>query len=255
MAAPLLIGTSLKMYFGYQKTLDWCRQVTDIARQHPAVTQGHAALFIMPSFPTLSPVLEIVRDTDIRIGAQNLSDQPPGAWTGEVSAAMLAEMGCRCVEVGHAERRRHFHEDETLIAAKTAQAMANGLSPVLCVGEIEQGDPDIAASECIRQVESALTDVPQPRETDLIVAYEPHWAIGAPQPASKEHISAVCIKLQAWLDGHGGGRVIYGGSAGPGLLSRLEGSVQGMFLGRFVHDASAFEQILDEVMTLHDASR
>ncbi|REC95344.1 triose-phosphate isomerase family protein [Kushneria indalinina] len=255
MTAPLLIGTSLKMYFGYQQTLDWCRQVTDIARRHPAVTQGHAALFIMPSFPTLAPVLEMVRGTDIRIGAQNLSDQPPGAWTGEVSAAMLAEMGCRCVEIGHAERRRHFHEDETLVAAKTALAMTHGLSPVLCVGEGEEGDPEAAASECIRQMESALAETPHPREADLIVAYEPHWAIGASQPASSEHISAVCMKLQAYLDGHGGGCVIYGGSAGPGLLSRLEGSVQGMFLGRFVHDARAFEQILDEVMTLHAASR
>lgn len=255
MAAPLLIGTSLKMYFGYQQTLDWCRQVTEIARLHPAVTQGHAALFIMPSFPTLAPVLEIVRGTDIRIGAQNLSDQPPGAWTGEVSASLLAEMGCRCVEVGHAERRRHFHEDEALVAAKTARAMNSGLAPVLCVGEVEEGDPEAAAAECIRQVESALAEVSTPREADLIVAYEPHWAIGASQPASNEHISAVCLKLQAYLDGHGGGRVIYGGSAGPGLLSRLEGSVQGMFLGRFVHDARAFEEILDEVMTLQGASR
>ncbi|WP_457809373.1 triose-phosphate isomerase family protein [Kushneria sp. EE4] len=255
MTAPLLIGTSLKMYFGYQQTLDWCRQVSDIARRHPAVTQGHVALFIMPSLPTLAPVLDIVRGTDIRIGAQNMSDQPPGAWTGEVSAAMLAEMGCRCVEIGHAERRRHFHEDEPLIAAKTARAMTHGLSPVLCIGETDEGAPEAAASECIRQMESALAEAPQPRETDLIVAYEPHWAIGASQPASSEHISAVCMKLQAYLDAHGGGRVIYGGSAGPGLLSRLEGSVQGMFLGRFVHDAHAFEQILDEVMTLSTASR
>ncbi|MFC0268184.1 triose-phosphate isomerase family protein [Kushneria aurantia] len=246
---PILIGTSLKMYFGYHRTLEWCRRVADVAGRHRAVTEGHVELFVLPSFPTLAPVLEIFAATPVAVGAQHVAAQASGAYTGEVSAQMLAEMGCRYAEVGHAERRRLFHEDDADIAARTGAALAQGLTPVLCVGEAERGDPAAAASECIRQVDAALSGYGQ-KPDSLVVAYEPHWAIGAAEPASSAHISAVCAELQRHLDAHYGGAVIYGGSAGPGLLTQLAGATRGMFLGRFVHDATAFETIFDEALKL-----
>lgn len=251
MPAPMLIGTSLKMYFGYQQTLDWCRQLADIAGHHPAVSEGRVALFVLPSFPVLAPVLDLLADTGIGVGGQNVHDMREGAYTGEVSAAMLAEMGCRYAEIGHAERRRLYHEDDALIAAKTATALHQGLTPILCVGEVERGSIEDAARACIQQIDAALDQAPDRNAApELIVAYEPHWAIGAPEPAGAAHIGGVCTRLQAHLDQLGRGHVIYGGSAGPGLLTRLEGQVQGLFLGRFVHDPKAFGQILDEVMKL-----
>lgn len=247
---PILIGTSLKMYFGYQQTLDWCQSVADLARRHPAIQQGHAELFVLPAFPTLPPVLDIFAGTGTLIGGQDVCDTREGARTGEVSAAMLAEMGCRLAEVGHAERRRFYQEDDAMVASKTATAIDAGLTPVLCVGEREQGPVEAAIDDCIDQIDTSLEGVRGTGPLSLIVAYEPHWAIGASQPASVEHIAAVCRRLQAHLDARRGGAVIYGGSAGPGLLTELAGSTRGMFLGRFVHDPQAFERIFDEVVTL-----
>ncbi|MGY0058943.1 triose-phosphate isomerase family protein [Streptomyces sp. LZ34] len=257
-SASVTIGVSLKMYFGHHETLNWCRRIADIADRHPAVTGGLAEVFVLPSFPTLVPVSGLLAGTGVRVGAQDLCAQDTGAYTGEVSGAQLKEIGCGYAEVGHAERRRLFHEDEAVVAAKTAAALRNGLTPVLCVGEPERTDAERAAARCIAEVESALADAERAGALGpLVVAYEPQWAIGAPEPASPEHIRAVCAALSAWLDGReplAGSRVVYGGSAGPGLLTRLGPEVGGLFLGRFAHDPAAFEQILDEAMALHGAA-
>ncbi|OHV09172.1 triose-phosphate isomerase family protein [Kushneria phosphatilytica] len=250
--APPCLGTSLKMYFGYHETLAWCRAIADMARHHPLVTDGGVELFVLPSFPLLAPVLEIFRDTGVGVGAQNLHWQDSGAFTGEVSGALLAEMGCQYVEVGHAERRRLFGEDEEVVTAKTTAAARNGLIPILCIGEAERGPSDQAADECIRQVEAAMSGMSRSQcERGLIVAYEPHWAIGASEPASTAHIGEVCARLRQHLAAWPATRVIYGGSAGPGLLTRLSGQLDGLFLGRFVHDPAAFARLLDEAAALN----
>ena len=126
------------------------------------------------------------------------------------------------------------------MAAKTAAALRHGLVPLLCLGEAEPASAATAVEECRRQLDSALSLVRNPTEIGaIVVAYEPHWAIGGAEPASPDHIRTVCSALRADLalrTDHPDAGVIYGGSAGPGLLDRLGGSVDGLFLGRFAHD-------------------
>ncbi|WP_430298294.1 triose-phosphate isomerase family protein [Sinomonas sp. B1-1] len=252
-AGQYLIGVSTKMYFSHAQTVAWCRDVAAQARAHAAVRSESARLFVVPGYLSIPAALEIL-DGVADVGAQDLAVEDHGAFTGEVSGTQIAELGCRLVEIGHAERRRLFGEDDATVRAKTLAALRNGLVPLLCIGEPERGRPEDAVLECIRQLEDALSEA---RDRGLsgpvIAAYEPHWAIGAPEPASSEHIVAVCSALRdhvRGLEAFPGSRVIYGGSAGPGLLTAIGAAVDGLFLGRFAHDPAAVEAILDEVAAL-----
>ena len=255
-----LIGASTKMYFSHARTMEWCRAVAEIAKTHPAVRGGDAALFAVPGFLSVPGALEVF-DGVAMVGVQDLAAEDHGPFTGEVSGRQAAELGCVLAEIGHAERRRLFGEDDAVVRAKTAAALRSGLVPLLCLGEPERGDPDRAAAECIRQFDDALASAgASGLSGPVVVAYEPHWAIGAPEPAAPEHIAAVCAALRAHLRGlpaHAGSAVIYGGSAGPGLLGRIAHAVDGLFLGRFAHDPAAVAVILDEVSNIagHKPSR
>lgn len=252
MAQPKIwLGVSLKMYFGYQQTLAWCREVATLA-QHPAVQRGDVGLFVLPAYPAIPAVTEIFAGTPVRVGAQDVCQAENGAWTGEVSASMLQELGCSLAEIGHAERRRHFHEDKTQIAAKVAMALRYRLTPVLCIGEPQQGTPEQAIALCQQQLQEALAEAAQHALSgEVLFAYEPQWAIGAPHPAPDSYIRAVCSGLQQLTTPDGITlRVIYGGSAGPGLIQRLGGHVNGLFLGRFAHDPQALAQIVQEASKL-----
>jgi triosephosphate isomerase len=245
-----IIGVSLKMYFGYERTLDWCRDVAEIAADHPAVRSGDIELFALPAHPVLSECARILSAAGAAAGAQDIFWEDEGAFTGEVSGMMVAETGGRYAEVGHAERRRIFGEDDDVIGLKTAAAYRNGLTPVLCVGEPGHGTAADAIKYCSREIDGVLNragTLGSPGRT--IVAYEPQWAIGAAEPASPGFISEVIDGLDAHLRSRPGqeeSKVIYGGSAGPGLLSQLGPAVAGLFLGRFAHNPAAVRDILDE---------
>ena len=246
-----LVGVSLKMYFGFQETLDWCARIGAIASGHPAVASGMVRVFVLPTFPLLMPVIALLRDTPVAVGAQNLYWRDSGPFTGEVSGRVLADMGCAYVAMGHGERRRLFGESDDDVALKVEAALRNDLCPILCIGEADPTDGGSAAHECARQLESAMSRIEHDRmRAPVVVAYEPQWAIGAEKPASDQHIVEVCSALQRIVGNARPGvadRVIYGGSAGPGLLERLGDSVDGLFLGRYVHDPVAFATVLDEV--------
>ncbi|GAA3768234.1 triose-phosphate isomerase [Plantactinospora mayteni] len=245
--AAVTIGVSLKLYLDVATTLGWCEQVRELARSRPAVQRGHVRLWVAPSLPALPLVAERVRDSGLGVGAQDLFWADRGAYTGAVSGADLRDLGCRYVVIGHAERRRYFGEDENAVARKTAAALRNNLIPVLCVGEAEPGSVTQAARQCLRQLDAALG--PESGPGEIVVAYEPHWAIGASEPAGPAHIGAVCTALRDRIAADpklAGSAVIYGGSAGPGLLTRLGNQVDGLFLGRFAHDPRRLGEVLDE---------
>jgi triosephosphate isomerase len=253
MTARVSVGVSLKMYFGHRQARDWFARVAQVAAEHPAVLDGSVELFVIPTYLQIPAALEAFAGTPVLVGAQDLAAEDSGAFTGEVSGTELAEIGVRVAEVGHAERRRLFGDTEKVVAAKTAAALRNGLVPVLCIGETERMDPVEAATATIRQLASALAGAPAGR---VLVAYEPVWAIGASEPAPAAHIREVGRAVQdavAGLTEHQDGRVIYGGSAGPGLLGELGDSVQGLFLGRFAHDPAALAAVLDEAAALAGA--
>ena len=251
---PIILGVSLKLYLNIGQSVEWARAAGEIAAAHPAVTGGAVQLFVLPSLPALAGVREALGDAPVAVGAQDLFWEDRGAYTGAVSGSHLREAGCRYVEVGHAERRNVFGEAGDVIRRKFTAAVRNSLTPVLCVGERQKQTPDAAASACVAQLESALNGVEdRPEGTDVIVAYEPEWAIGQTSPATPEHVATTVAALrerlarESWL---GPTAVIYGGSAKPGLLSTLGSNVDGLFLGRFAHDPSALKSIIDEAAVL-----
>jgi len=239
------VAISLKMYFGPARAQAYCATLASLAARHPEVVSCATELVVLPSFVAIPAAVSAARNTRLRVGAQDLATEDAGAFTGEVSGAELAELGVTHVEVGHAERRRLFGEDDTVVRAKTAAALRNGLVPLLCVGETERMDPVAAAAAVVDQVASAVPDFTDQR---VLVAYEPVWAIGAAEPAPHAYTSAVCHAVRAALgerlDNYG---ILYGGGAGPGLVTALGDSVDGLFLGRFAHDPSAVKTVLDEL--------
>lgn len=245
------VGVSLKMYFGFHEALEWTGAVASTLGAHPAVVDGRVRLFLIPGYLAVPGAVAAVAGTPIEIGAQDLAVDDRGAFTGEVGGPELVEAGASVVEVGHAERRRLYGETEPVVAAKTAAAIRNGLTPVLCLGETDADDP-APVNSVLRQLETALEHA---APGAVIVAYEPVWAIGAAEPAGPSHVIPVAEALRRRLAAdaeRAGSVVIYGGSAGPGLLTELRGAVDGLFLGRFAHDPAALAAVVDEAAALAD---
>ncbi|GAB3686428.1 triose-phosphate isomerase [Salinisphaera aquimarina] len=248
------IGVSFKMYLDRQRTRQWCAAVAGIAKRHPAVRSGGVELVIFPSLPAMESSMVACADGPVVFGAQDLFWADRGAYTGAVSGADLADMGCCYVEIGHAERRGLFGETNAIVAKKVAAAARNGLIPWICIGEPESGPADAAATYCIEQLNASLAELG--RATPIVVAYEPRWAIGQPAAASSAHVNTVACGIKASLGdrpGMAGTPLVYGGSAAPGTLTALGKAVDGLFLGRFAHDIAAFERVLDEAAELMSA--
>ena len=245
----LFIGVSTKMYMGYAQSLEWLEQLVAEVDARPALAAGRVVPFVIPSFPVLPEAARLLGGTPLILGAQNCG-WSDGPWTGEVSPSMLGELGVGLVEIGHAERRRYFAEDESMIALKVSAAVDAGLTPLLCVGEPEILEPAAAADTVYRQIKAAVSG-DWTVASRVVIAYEPVWAIGAAEPASAGYVSQVVEALRDSLAQHGltGLPIIYGGSAKPGLLPQLNG-VSGLFLGRFAHDATNFGRVLDEALAL-----
>lgn len=246
MTAPVWVGVSLKTYFGHARALAWLREVAEVVRDTPAVASGAVRLVVVPTYLQIPAALEAFAGTSVRVGAQDVSAHPAGAFTGEIAASELAEIGVSYAEIGHAERRRLFGETDADTAAKATAALTAGLTPLLCLGETERTGSDVAAATVVAQLHADLEGAPAGAVT---VAYEPVWAIGAESPASLPHIVRVTQALREALDAlpeRSGSAVVYGGSAGPGLLTDLDGAVDGLFLGRFAHDPAQLRRVIDE---------
>jgi triosephosphate isomerase len=210
---PPLIVVSLKMYLGVAATRAW---VADLAGVGARLDAGASIeLAVLPTFPLLESTAKTLAGTGIRWGAQDVAASADGAQTGENDAS---------------------------IQAKVAQVVGQGLVPLYCVGENKRGAPPEAAQACLAQLETLL-DVAAGKE--IVVAYEPVWAIGASAPAPAEYVADVCEHLRVRLESYAGrSRLLYGGSAGPGTYQSL-----GLFLGRFAHDTRALAQVVTEVLT------
>lgn len=250
LSSPVYIGVSLKMYFGYRDGVEWFRRVAATSAAHPAVVRGDVVLFVLPSHLQVVSALEAFRGTSVVVGAQDGAAEDSGAYTGEVSASELSEVGVRLVEVGHAERRDLFGEDDGTVAAKTSAILRNGMTPLICLGEPAGLSSPDAARFVTDQLTSALQSAPT---GPVLVAYEPTWAIGADAPASAARIALVCGALRGILTGlagREGSAVIYGGAAQPGQLAQIGEHVDGLFLGRYAHDPGALLDVIEEAAAL-----
>jgi len=188
-----------------------------------AVTRGVAALdgvetVVCPPFLHLESVREALGDT-VALGAQNCADAPDGARTGEVSAAMLGDLGARYVILGHSERRQYDGDDEASIAARYAQALAQGLRPILCVGEtLEEREADRTETVVANQLNGVIDRLDAPTGLgDGVIAYEPVWAIGTGHTATAEQAQSMHAFIRRTLAERDAGmanrmRLLYGGS-------------------------------------------
>jgi triosephosphate isomerase len=242
-----IVAVGQKTYLGYARTLTWLDAAAETGRRFgPDVD-----VVVFPVAPALPAAVERGRASGLQVGAQDVSTRPAGAFTGELPAALLAELGVTHVEVGHAERRYLFGDRADVVRAKVAASVEHGLVPLLCVGEGVLGDTTpIDAPAAVDQAGAQLVEVLDllPTDVPFVVAYEPVWAIGADQPAPVDHIREVAAGLRALLEPFPAARLIYGGTAGPGLFAELSDAVDGLFLGRRAHDPAAFADVVAEVV-------
>jgi triosephosphate isomerase len=200
---------------------------------------GGVELVVCPPYPSLATAVERCRRSPVRVAAQNVHFADSGAFTGEVSPAMLLDVGVDSVIVGHSERRGLFGETDAALARKVPAALEAGLMPILCVGETAAERANGSTEEVLaRQVEADLAEVGEERLGDVVVAYEPIWAIGTGQNATPEQAEAAIAFIRARVagldrDASERMRILYGGSVkadnAAGLLGRdgVDGALVG----------------------------
>ncbi len=206
---------------------------------------------VFPPYVYLADAVRELEEGRILVGAQDVCAESGGAFTGQVGAAMLKDVGCTYVIVGHSERRRWYHEDDTLVARKFAAAMAGGLKPVLCVGEtLEEREAKQTESVVARQVEAVINMLGVGGFADAVLAYEPVWAIGTGRTATPEQAQAVHAFLRSRIGAHdakiaGHLRILYGGSVKAGNAAELLAmpDVDGGLVGGASLSADEFRQI------------
>ncbi len=187
----------------------------------------NADVAVCPPYPYLPLASELLQGSAVALGAQDVSDQAQGAYTGEVSAAMLAEFGCRYSIVGHSERRSLYGEDDAFVARKFVAAQAGGLTPILCVGEtLEERESGITEDVVGRQLDAVIEAAGIGAFRQAVIAYEPVWAIGTGKTATPEQAQAVHRFIRERLAGHDAEvaeavQIQYGGSVKPDNAAEL----------------------------------
>lgn len=238
-----LIGTSWKMNLTSTEAAEYFRTLVPLVAD---VTDRD--LFILPPFTSIWVARRELDGSNVAWGGQDVHPESAGAHTGDVSAAMLADLGSTYAEVGHSERRHDHGERDGLSARKVAAATAAGLRVVLCVGE-SRPMATASAIAVVRRHLNKILNLSDPADlARVVVAYEPHWAIGSGAVAADPgHVSAVHLAVHDWLVERGSldGRVIYGGSVNQENAEQLLGrpGVDGLFVGRAALDPRIFAAI------------
>jgi triosephosphate isomerase (TIM) len=221
----------------------------------PAVAKStHADILIAPPFTAISTAVEATKATNIAIGGQNLSWSKEGAFTGEVSAGMLAEAGCRYVIVGHSERRQIFRESDDNVAKKSLMALSVGLTPIVCIGETDEERSNGLEKEVLeRQFNNGPGALTADEFSRILLAYEPVWAIGTGKVATPEIAAAAhnfirrCAAEKFSVAHASALRILYGGSVKPdnikGLMAQEE--LDGALVGGASLDPKSFASIVN----------
>jgi triosephosphate isomerase len=208
-------------------------------------------IIVCPPYTALYPMAQTLRDSPIALGGQNVSTAPGGAYTGEISAALLADVGCRWAMLGHWEVRRHFGDTDETVNRKLHAAHRAGLRPILFVGEARE-EQDRFREALAAQLQRVLEGCDARQIEEMVVVYEPEWTINVEEPASPQHVGAGCGFIREWLAGHYGAsaaqavRIIYGGSVTPARARDLLGApdVDGLGAGRKGRQVEAFAEIV-----------
>ena len=248
MRRPLIAG-NWKMY----KTVPEGVALAQDIRAGLALPLKDRDVLVAPPFTALAAVAEALRGSDVLLGAQNMHWEREGAFTGEISPAMLKQAGCSHVILGHSERRHIFGESDDMVARKTRAAVDNGLTPILCVGEtLPERESSLTLEVVERQLERALRALTPDEASRAVVAYEPVWAIGTGRtatPAQAQEVHAFIRKRLSATHGEpvaAALRILYGGSVKPDNVDGLmaEPDVDGALVGGACLKAESFLRIV-----------
>ncbi|HEY2205835.1 MAG TPA: triose-phosphate isomerase [Pseudonocardia sp.] len=209
---------------------------------------------VLPPFTHIRSIQTMIDGDELLVvhGAQDVSDQDSGAYTGDVAGPMLAKLGCTYVVVGHSERREIHREDDALVNAKVHATLRNGMTPILCVGEgLEVREQGGQVAHCTAQLAAALAGVTAEQAAGLVVAYEPVWAIGTGKTATPADAQEVCAAVRAQIrelydePTAEAVRVLYGGSVKSGNIGEIvaEEDVDGALVGGASLDADEFAKL------------
>ncbi|MGI9334494.1 MAG: triose-phosphate isomerase [Gammaproteobacteria bacterium] len=249
----LLVAGNWKMNGSLASARDLARALGDYLAGEPERGAGDAnpELAVCPAHPHIAAVADTLAGSAASVGAQDMCEHEPGAYTGEVAAEMLVELGCRYVLVGHSERRALFGDTDERVAAKFERARQCALVPVLCVGEtLEEREADDTRAVVERQLHAVVARCGAPALASAVVAYEPVWAIGTGRTATPEQAQEVHALLRASVasqqpDVAAGLRILYGGSVKADNAASLFAmpDIDGGLVGGASLDAAGFMDI------------
>jgi len=247
MRTPFIAG-NWKMYKTVAETVRYVKELRGLVKDVADVE-----IVVAPPFPALHAAAEAARNSNVAIAAQDLHWEREGAFTGEVSAPMLAESGAELAIIGHSERRTHFGETDATVNRKVAAAFATGLTPIACLGEtLDQRERGETFEVLDRQIRGGLDGVTAERLARFVIAYEPVWAIGTgrnatPEQAAEAH-GHIRQRLRQWFGAEAAElcRVIYGGSVKPDNIRDLitQPDVDGALVGGASLDVQSFVEIV-----------
>lgn len=244
---PILAG-NWKMHNNRGAAADLARALVD---QVGGVTD--ADVVVCPVFTSLDSVLDVVKGSGVKVGAQNCHFEEQGAYTGEISPGMLKEAGVDYVIIGHSERRQYFAETDEAINKKAKALYGQGLTPIICVGEtLDEREGNQMEAVITRQVRACLADLPADKVAASVIAYEPVWAIGTGKTATKEQAQEVHALIRSLLKDQFGEetaeavRIQYGGSVKPNNIAELmaQPDIDGALVGGAALDADSFAAIV-----------
>lgn len=218
-----IVAGNWKMNTTLTEGLELCNNIMQKMREVPSDVQ----IIIAPPFTHLTGAAAVIKNTPIALSAQNCADQPKGAFTGEVSAAMLRSCDCTYVILGHSERREYYGEGSDTLLRKMAQAFDNGLRPIYCVGEKLQEREAGRHFEVVEaQIKEVLFPLTPEQMKEVIVAYEPVWAIGTGKTATSEQAQEIHAFIRKIIEEQFGSiaqeiPILYGGSCKPSNAAEL----------------------------------
>ncbi len=230
---PIVVG-NWKLHYG---VADAVALATEVKNQLASLRDVEVG--VAPVFTSLQPVGKRLEGSPIKLAAQDCFWEPKGAYTGEVSAPLLADVGCSYVIVGHSERRQYFGELDAAVGLKARAVLAAGLSPIVCVGETDrERDAGETFGRITTQLAGALIDIPAEQAARVVIAYEPVWAIGTgrtatPAQAEEVHAFIRANLAERWAAGAAAVRIQYGGSVKPENAAELmnQPNIDGALVG------------------------
>lgn len=247
-----IIAGNWKMYKTLEESVELINALRPLATNLPS----SVSVIVCPPFTSLAVVANLLKGSNIKLGAQNMSEHDEGAYTGEVSWKMLKSVGCEYVILGHSERRQYFNESNELINQKAKKALANGLKPIVCVGEkLDERETGITDRVIAVQVKGVLSGISSEDMRNVIIAYEPVWAIGTGKTASPMQAQEVHMNIRKLIGQLYGWNIAervtiqYGGSVKPDNAAELlaQNDIDGALVGGACLKADSFAAIFGAV--------